>query len=86
MEATLLISVRWHDGRYHGSGHWPPSPARLFQALVAGAAKDGLSGDAEPGATGSETLGPPVIQAPVAKRGQLFRTFVPNNDLDAKGW
>ena len=36
---TLLISVRFDDGRYHGSGEWPPSPARLLQALVAGAAR-----------------------------------------------
>src|SRR5581483_6685460 len=39
--AALAIYVRLHDGRYHGRGDWPPSPARLFQALVAGA---GLSG------------------------------------------
>src|SRR5579885_2162377 len=42
--AALVIYVRLHDGRYHGGGDWPPSPARLFQALVAGA---GLSGPLE---------------------------------------
>jgi CRISPR-associated protein Csb2 len=38
----LLISVRFHDGRYHGRLDWPPSPARLFQALVAGVAQDDM--------------------------------------------
>jgi len=37
----LVICVRFHQGRYHGrpqgGADWPPSPARLFQALVAGA-------------------------------------------------
>ena len=33
---ALLISVRLHEGWYHGSGG-VPSPARMFQALVAGA-------------------------------------------------
>jgi len=35
---TLVIHVRLHDGHHHGQGDWP---ARLFQALVAGA---GLGG------------------------------------------
>jgi hypothetical protein len=34
MPGALLVTVRFHDGRYHGSGDWPPSPARLFQAAV----------------------------------------------------
>ena len=41
----LLICVRFHEGRYHGVGDWPPAPARLFQALVAGAARGGMLGD-----------------------------------------
>ena len=38
MPRILLLSVHFHEGRYHGRPEWPPSPARLFQALVAGAA------------------------------------------------
>ncbi|WP_409194161.1 type I-U CRISPR-associated protein Csb2, partial [Accumulibacter sp.] len=38
MPRALLIAVRFHDGRFHGRPEWPPSPARLFQALVAAAA------------------------------------------------
>ena len=41
----LLFSVRFLDDRYHGltdngeSPEWPPSPFRLYQALVAGNAR-----------------------------------------------
>ena len=83
---ALLISVRFHDGRYHGSGEWPPSPARLFQALVAGAAR----GEASPSDVAQafkwlEGLDAPAIAAPAAYAGRGFKTFVPNNDLDAVG-
>ena len=46
MSRSLLIVVRFHEGRYHGqedcfdgADGWPPSPGRLFQALIAGAAR-----------------------------------------------
>lgn len=81
---ALLISVRFHDGRYHGAGDWPPAPARLFQALVAAAAQPSL--DAVKAAlTWLEKLDPPVIAVPVKHDGQHVSLFVPNNDLDAKG-
>jgi CRISPR-associated protein Csb2 len=86
MSTILLISVRLHDGRYHGTGDWPPTPARLFQALVAGA---GLKGPMQ--ASDVEALewlemsAPPIIASPVARKGQAFDNFVPNNDLDAVG-
>lgn len=86
MSCALLLSVRFHDGRYHGSGDWPPSPARLFQALVAGAARGGsLPGHALEAFQWLEGLGPPVITTPPAYVGQAFKNFVPNNDLDAVG-
>ncbi len=82
--AALVIYVRLHDGRYHGKGDWPPSPARLFQALVAGA---GLSGPLEKGDRETlswlEALPAPIIAAPRAwqpPRGVLF--YMPNNDSD----
>jgi CRISPR-associated protein Csb2 len=43
----LLLTVRFLDDRYHGlldrggPPEWPPSPFRLFQALVAGVARRG---------------------------------------------
>ncbi|HEX4112588.1 MAG TPA: type I-U CRISPR-associated protein Csb2 [Stellaceae bacterium] len=86
MPNTLLISVRFHDGRYHGSGVWPPSPARLFQALVAGAARgENLSEHAVKAFEWLESLEAPAIAAPPAYSGQPFKNFVPNNDLDAVG-
>lgn len=86
MRRILLISVRFHDGRYHGTGDWPPSPARLFQAIVAGIGQEGPLGD---GASKSlewlEELDPPVIAAPLMVEGQAVTNYVPNNDLDAMG-
>jgi CRISPR-associated protein Csb2 len=74
---SLLISIRFHDGRYHGSGEWPPSPARLFQALVAGAARgESLSEFAMEAFRWLEGLDPPAIAAPSAYAGQGFKNFV----------
>lgn len=86
MPHILLVAVRFHDGRYHGMGDWPPSPARLFQALVAGAAQGGALAEADRAALRwLEGLAPPMIAAPVRRAGQGFASFVPNNDLDAVG-
>lgn len=83
---SLLLSVRFHDGRYHGVPEWPPSPARLFQALVAAAARGKtLPRNAEAALEWLETLDAPVIAAPHARRARGFNNFVPNNDLDAVG-
>ena len=86
MPSALLISVRFHDGRYHGAGDWPPSPARLFQALVAGAAEGhAIPEDDRAALAWLERLDAPVIAVPPARDGQGFRNYVPNNDLDAVG-
>ncbi len=83
--AALVIYVRLHDGRYHGRGDWPPAPARLFQALVAGA---GLAGPLDSNVSDAlkwlERQRPPVIAAPRAwqpRRGVLH--YMPNNDSDS---
>src|SRR5581483_8717579 len=81
--AALVIYVRLHDGRYHGRGDWPPSPARLFQALVAGAGLSGRLSEAKQALKWLEKLPAPVIAAPRAwqpRRGVLF--YMPNNDSD----
>jgi len=86
MTQSLLISVRLHDARWHGAGEWPPSPARLFQALIAGIGACGTLAPEHVQALGwLESLPPPTIAAPPAPAGQGFVTFVPNNDLDAVG-
>jgi CRISPR-associated protein Csb2 len=82
----LVISLHFHDGRYHGRPDWPPSPARLFQALVAGAGLgEELAEVDERALTWLELRGPPVIGAPRVRVGQSLKCFVPNNDLDAVG-
>ncbi|MGC1480908.1 MAG: type I-U CRISPR-associated protein Csb2 [Chthoniobacterales bacterium] len=85
--AYLVFSIRWHEGRYHGTGEWPPAPARLFQALVAAS---GIGGPIQPDHVAAldrlAGLGTgPVIAAPRATCGQTVGNFVPNNDLDAMG-
>lgn len=86
MPRALLLSIRFHDGRYHGIGDWPPSPARLFQALLAGAARGQKLTDIDQAALGwLETLGAPIIAAPTVRHTRGFTNFVPNNDLDAVG-
>jgi len=89
---SLLIAVRFHEGRYHGQedsfndeGGWPPSPGRLFQALVSGAAQgDQLPADDKWALEWLEELDPPTILAPTVRKGQSVQFYVPNNDLDAK--
>ena len=86
MRRALLLSIRFHDGRYHGAGDWPPAPARVFQALVAGAARGTKLADEDWAALEwLQTLGAPVIAAPAARTGQSCKTYVPNNDLDKFG-
>ena len=87
MPTHLLIAVRLHDGRYHGTGDHPPAPARLFQALVAGV---GLGGPEElKKATAAlkwlEELTPPIVASSMRMKGQRVENYVPSNDLDAKG-
>ncbi len=84
MERALLVTVRFHEGRYHGAGGWPPAPARLFQALIAGAAQGGTVLDAARNSLGwLERLPPPTVTVPRGTPGQRYTGFVPNNDLDA---
>jgi CRISPR-associated protein Csb2 len=84
MLRALLLHVRFAEGRYHGTGDWPPAPARLFQALVAAAASGSqLDAAARAALCWLETLSPPEITAPPARYGQAVRSYVPNNDLDA---
>ena len=93
MTHVLLITVRLHEGRYHGTRDgfdgaqgWPPSPGRLFQALVAAAARGASIPPTEQEALRwLEALPPPDVAAPAGRQGRSVPQFVPNNDLDAKG-
>jgi CRISPR-associated protein Csb2 len=86
MGLSLFVSVRWHEGRYHGAGLWPPAPARFFQALVAASAQGlHLLGESRGALRWLEELDPPLIAAPRARSGQRLTNYVPNNDLDSVG-
>jgi CRISPR-associated protein Csb2 len=82
----LLLSIRFLDDRYHGltdsseRPEWPPSPFRVFQALVAGNARGPTI--AEPlrnALRWLESLEPPDICAPEAQAGRAMLTYVLNN-------
>lgn len=86
MAGYLLVTVRLHDPRFHGAPvrDWPPSPARLFQALVASVAHGReLPAPAVAALEWLEGLPPPIIAAPRAKVGARVEMYVPNNDRDA---
>ncbi len=86
MSQALLVAIRFHDGRYHGRPDWPPSPARLFQALVAGAARgETITKEDRCAFVWLESLKAPLIAVPPMRAGQGFSNFVPNNDMDAVG-
>ena len=85
----LLLSVRFLDDRYHGltdngeKAEWPPSPFRVFQALVAGNARGReLSGELQSAMLWLESVPPPVIIAPEEKTGSTILTYVLNNISD----
>jgi CRISPR-associated protein Csb2 len=102
MARHLCISVRFIDpsdrplfhGRSDGGApEWPPSPLRLFQALVAASAarfgdSDRFRDHAAPAFEWLAALHPPTIVAPEGITGIPFRTAVPNNDMDvvARDW
>jgi CRISPR-associated protein Csb2 len=97
MPDLLRISVRFLDGEFHGRGdgganEWPPSPLRLFQALVAASAarwneRRGIR-HAAPALRWLEALPPPTIIAPRSAEGAAYRLYVPDNvgDLVGKSW
>lgn len=107
MPAHLLISVNFLQPMCHARlgkeeaapNEWPPSPLRLFQAMVAGAAARWASESAQAlTASGPvealkwlESLcatSPPTILAPRVAVGQAIPRYVPNNsaDLVAAKW
>jgi CRISPR-associated protein Csb2 len=87
----LCISVTLLDPLFHGKGdddapEWPPSPMRLFQALLAGS-RSGCrsaewSGPKAEAYRWLERQPPPIIIAPPARRAADYKLFVPNNDSD----
>jgi CRISPR-associated protein Csb2 len=90
MSDYLCVRATLLTGRYH-PGDWPPSPARLLRALLAG----GLTGARrtaweswKSGLLWLENQPPPQIIATPAINEPRYRLAVPNNDLDvaARKW
>lgn len=91
MSKSLCIQVTFLTGQYHGQ-EWPPSPARLFQALLAGSMagwrRTTWSDQDENALLWLEGAGPPEIIHPYAQRGKTYSLSVPNNNMDIiwKAW
>ncbi len=85
MRTLLSLSITFLDDLFHGQGNdgpeWPPSPHRVYQALLCAAARNGSDGDDE--LRWFESLDPPNILAPKTTMAQERQIFVPNNDADA---
>jgi CRISPR-associated protein Csb2 len=80
----------WLHDRFHGMAfgapEWPPAPARVFQALVAGCARGRrIPDEAARAFRWLEALPPPRIGTPPSRLGSTQSLWVPNNDLDALG-
>lgn len=91
MNRLLCISVTFLDPYFHGKGdadepEWPPSPMRLFQALLAGARTGCRNAQWTEATAGAfrwlEQCEPPLIIAPEAEPSLGYTFFVPNNDSD----
>ena len=79
---TLRITVDWLDRAYHGT-EWPPSPLRLYQAMLAGYSMHRCGDpDLDAAMRHLETLPPPTIVAPEAEEQSPVASAVPNNDGD----
>jgi CRISPR-associated protein Csb2 len=89
---VLLIEVHLLEPLWHGAVDWPPSPFRLFQALVAGAyggrwveEDDDAKKHRAEALQWLERQNPPDIAFPPRSRFRRVTSFVPNNDLDSVG-
>src|SRR5437867_872405 len=92
LTVTFLNPV-FHGRRDGGESEWPPSPMRLFQALVAAAHAKWKQDEAERNRAVAalewlERQPAPVIVAPTGRPSQPFRLSVPNNAMDivARAW
>lgn len=90
MTRALCITTTFLTGRYHGR-EWPPSPARLVQALLAGVMTGGYReyrAIVEPALLWLERQPAPRISAVPAAEALPYRLAVPNNDMDviAREW
>lgn len=91
--SNFIITVTYLNGTYHGRGdgntpEWPPSPMRLFQALVAVAGAKWRTDFPEQVQEALDWLAsqsPPEIFSPTVQVGTPYQTSVPNNAMDIVG-
>jgi CRISPR-associated protein Csb2 len=97
MPDYLCISIRFLGGSFHGRAdygepEWPPSPLRLYQAIVAASAACENRRGNPPLESAAlrwlEQLSPPFVAAPPAREMQGYRLYVPDNvgDIVANQW
>lgn len=91
MSDQLCLTFRFLSPWFHGRGdegmpEWPPSPLRVFQALVAASARAGTLETTRPALEWLESLQAPDILAPRAElSGVGVRLSVPHNAMDLVG-
>ena len=83
----LCVTARFLAGTYHGRGRdgepeWPPSPLRLFQALVAAAGDRRTPAEADALRWLERRPAPEIAAAAYTAVGAPRQVFVPNNDAD----
>ena len=88
MARYFCVSVTFLDGRFHGrygdgEPEWPPSPLRLFQAIIAADLDSG--GDVEASLRWLERQPAPSIVTPLSEVGTGYVLSVPNNAMDIVG-
>jgi CRISPR-associated protein Csb2 len=96
MPSRFCLSFRFLDPAFHGRSdgaarEWPPSPLRVFQSLIATAARRNAGEPASSVRAALEWLEeqqPPVVFAPAGFEGAGRRLSVPNNAMDivARAW
>lgn len=77
---SLYFLDEWFYGQSDDGPEWPPSPFRLFQALLAASSRDGKY--LKDIFQWLEQLPPPEILAPGVNESRSWTTYVPNNDSD----
>lgn len=94
---ALRITARFVQPYSHGRGEdgqpeWPPSPLRLFQALVASAIGRRQAAERRPAADALRWLeqqdAPEIVAPPAVPVDEPYRLFVPDNvgDRVARAW
>jgi CRISPR-associated protein Csb2 len=87
MDRYLCIAMTFLAEKYHGK-EWPPAPARLFQALLAGVHTGSYRQHwpkIESTLRAIETLSAPEMLVRTSRLSSPYRIAVPNNDSDVAG-